>query len=123
MLLAIQYVDKILQKSSHTLQKDILQLIGIASIILAVKVNENVIISMELGLLECDIQYTLDMLLNAEKAILIHNEFKVNEPTPIDFIQFLLHASNPEFDFGQMITDSLRYAFIGLLGMFLYTFV
>jgi hypothetical protein len=49
----------------------------------------------------------------------MHNEFKVNEPTPIDFLQFFLYASNPEFDFTKIIADSLSFAYIGLIGKYL----
>ena len=80
------------------------------------KVNENMEMAMSIGVQECDYPYTVDMIVNAEKAILVHMEFKINQPTPYDFLQFFLYSSNKTFDFSSIIQQSLAFAYMGIIG-------
>lgn len=63
-----------------------LQLVGIASVILAVKINEDRILSLQQGALECNMNYTPAMIEKTERSMLLHLEFQTNLPTPMDFL-------------------------------------
>jgi hypothetical protein len=73
-----------------------LQLIGIAAIILAVKMNENKTFPFELGAQECNNIYTPEMIEITERTMLAMLKFKMDIPTVIDFLQFFLFLTIKE---------------------------
>jgi hypothetical protein len=68
--------------------------------------------------MECGGVYTPEMIEKIEKSILYLLQFRMNIPTPIDFIQYFLVLSNKECDFSDMILECRSYAYVSLLGKF-----
>ena len=114
---AIYYVDLFLAKIA-TVEDCTLQLIGMASIIMAVKINEDRYLSFHQGVYECNMIYTPEMIEKTEKTLLLLLEFKTNVPTPVDFIYYLLYLSNQTFDFSNLIHECTCYAYVCLIGTF-----
>lgn len=56
------------------------------------------------------------MIEKIEKSMLFLLDFRTNIPTPIEFIQYFLYLSNPDFDFSNMIFESRTYAYVSLIG-------
>jgi len=56
------------------------------------------------------------MIQRVERALILLLNFRMNIPTPVDFIQYFLYLSNPAFDFSTMISESLPYAYVALIG-------
>lgn len=73
-----------------------LQLVGIASLILAVKMNEDKVFPLEMGAQECNNIYTAEMIEITERTILALMKFKLDVPTVLDFIQFFLYLTISE---------------------------
>jgi len=99
---AIYFTDSFLRKNNRV-EVCTLQLIGIAAIILAVKINEDRILSLQQGEFECNNNYSTEMIEKTERTMLLLLEFQTNLPTPMDFLQFLLYTSNQNFDFSPII--------------------
>jgi hypothetical protein len=122
---AISFTDHYL-KNHPRVEVCTLQLVGISSVILSVKLNEDRYMSMEQGAMECGGCYTTEMIEKIEKSILYLLQFRTNIPTPIDFIQYFLILSNKEVDFSDMILECRSYAYVSLLGKYstlLYSFL
>ena len=112
---AILYVDTFL-KRNRKVEACTLRLVGIAAIIIAVKMNEDKLLSMRQASHECDSLYDVDMLQKTEKIILVQLDFKLNLPTPLDFLQFFLYVSDSSFDFSEIISECMNFAYVGLMG-------
>jgi hypothetical protein len=52
-----------------------LQLVGIAAVILAVKINEDRLLSLQQGEFECNNNYSAAMIEKTERTLLLHLEF------------------------------------------------
>ena len=89
---------------------------GIASILVAVKLNEDRLLSIEQCAKECNGDYTHDMIIKTERILLVHLNFKVNISTALDFAQFFLYLSDPAFDFTDIINDSVNIMYIAMMG-------
>lgn len=62
-----------------------MRLIGITAIFLAVKINEDRLLSVEQCVKECNSDYSADMIVKTEKILLLTLNFKTNLPTALDF--------------------------------------
>lgn len=82
---AIIYLDIFLRKNKKV-EFVTLKLVAISCIIIAVKMNEDKLLSMSQGAQECDFIYDPEMIQKTEKIVLITLDFKLNLPTPLDFI-------------------------------------
>jgi hypothetical protein len=82
---AINFIDQFLRKVEGV-EDSTLQLIGISSIILAVKLNEDRYLTFMQGANECGNFYSTEMIEKTEKHILCQLEFQTNLPTTIEFI-------------------------------------
>ena len=82
---AISLVDLFLMKYSGV-EIEVLQLVGISALFIAVKGNEDRILSIAQCESECDGQYSIEQLQNFERGMLTLLEWKVNIPTPMDFL-------------------------------------
>ena len=99
---AILFVDMFLRKNNKV-ERCTLKLIGIAAILVAVKLNEDRLLSVRQAAAECNGDYDEDMIIKTERIILVQLDFKINVPTPMDFIQFFLYLSDSSFDFNDII--------------------
>lgn len=93
-----------------------MKLVGMASILVAVKLNEDKLLSIEQCVKECNGDYTHDMIIKTERILLVLLNFRMNISTAIDFVQFYLHLSDPSFDFTEIISDSLSFIYISMMG-------
>lgn len=66
--------------------------------------------------MECDNNYTPKMIEPIEKLILLKMEFKTNDPTPMDFLQYFLYLSNETFDFSGIIEEAKCYSYVAIIG-------
>ena len=66
---AIYFVDQFLRKNDKV-EECTIQLVGIAAIILAVKINEDKLLSLMQGSMECGGVYTPQMIEKTEKTML-----------------------------------------------------
>jgi hypothetical protein len=71
---AIYFIDQFLRRNNKV-EVCTLQLIGIAAIVLAVKINEDRLLSLEQAAYECNMNYTPQMIVKAESSMLLHLEF------------------------------------------------
>ena len=78
---------------------------------LAVKLNEQVNLSLQQAVDECKGVYTKQAIEKCEKMILSLLEWRVNIPTPFEFASYFLYLANNEFDFESILIDS---AFVSL---------
>ena len=117
----MKYVDLFLLKVPGV-GIEAFQLVGIAALFMSIKLNERCILSLEQCAMECNYIYQPAQIEKCEMAILhLALEWKVDTPTPHDFIQYFLYIANSGFDFGNIINDILRFTYIGLLGKFKYS--
>jgi len=63
-----------------------MKLVGIASILVAVKLNEDKLLSIEQCVKECNSDYTHDMIIKTERILLVLLNFRMNISTSIDFV-------------------------------------
>jgi hypothetical protein len=112
---AIHYIDQFMRKNSHV-EECTLRLIGMAAIIIAAKVNENVLLNLDAGERECNYEYDMSMIAKTERMMLLLLNFHTDLPTVIDFLQLFLYLSQPNFDFSELIIECLSLAYFSLLG-------
>ena len=111
------FVDLFLRKNAKV-EQCTLKLIGIASILVAVKINEDKLLSIEQCVKECNGDYSHEMIVKSERVLLVLLNFKMNLSTAIDFVQFFLYLSDPNFDFSEIINDCLSFVYISMMGKF-----
>ncbi len=114
-MLAILYVDQFFRKNNRV-EYVTLRLIGIAAIILAVKLQEEHFLSVDQGVLECNGDFNNIMIQKTERMLLLVLDFKTCLPTPIEFTQFLLYLSAPTFDFKDLISECINFIYLSMLG-------
>jgi Cyclin, N-terminal domain len=112
---AIAYVDTFLRLNSKV-EECTLRLIGITAIFLAVKINEDRLLSVDQCVRECNSDYSADLIIKTEKILLLNLNFKTNLPTSLDFAQFFLYLSDENFDFGDLVNESMSFIYVALLG-------
>ena len=112
---AILYVDLFLRKNNRV-EVCTLKLIGIAAILIAVKINEDRMLSVEQCSKECNFDYTQQMIVKTERIMIMLLDFKTNLPTCMDFLQFLLYLSDQTFDFGEIINECLSFIYVSMMG-------
>ena len=112
---AIIYVDLFLRKNKRV-EECTLRLIGIAAIFVAVKINEDRLLSVDQCVRECNCDYTSEMIKKTERMLLILLNFKTNLPTSMDFVQFFLYLSDDTFEFTDLINECLSFIYVSLMG-------
>jgi hypothetical protein len=110
-------VDLFLRKSSKV-EQCTLKLVGIAAILVAVKINEDKLLSIDQCVKECNGDYSPDMIVKTERILLVLLDFRMNLSTAIDFVQFFLYLSDPTFDFSEIVSDSLSFIYISMMGKY-----
>lgn len=50
--------------------------------------------------------------------MLVLLDFKMNIPTPMDFMQFFLYLCDANFDFSEIIQESLSFIYVSLMGKY-----
>lgn len=91
---------------------------AIAATILAVKINEDKLLSFEQGAMECGGVYTPAMIEKTEMTMLQLIQFQTNFPTAMDFLQYLLYLSNQSYNFNEVIHECLSFVYVSLIGNF-----
>lgn len=103
-LLAMKLFDKFLSINEFV-QQEMFFLIAGTCLGLAVKMNENCILDFEdtINLIkkECQIEYTVDMFIQAEFQIFKSFDFNLNIPTAIELLLQVIFLESPETTFGQ----------------------
>jgi hypothetical protein len=56
------------------------------------------------------------MILKTERILLVQLDFKMNIPTPMDFLQFFLYLSDSTFDFTEIINECLSFVYVSMMG-------
>lgn len=112
---AILFTDQFMRKSDKVEQVT-LKLVGIASILVSVKLNEDRMLSVMQCIKDCNGDYSQEMIIKTEKLLLIYLNFKMNVPTAFDFVQFFLYLSDPKFEFSEIINESLSFIYVSLMG-------
>ena len=112
---AILFLDHFMRKSDRV-EYCTLRLIAIASVLVAVKLNEDRLLSVHQCVKECNNDYSAEMIVKTEKLLLVYLNFKMNYPTAIDFVQFFLYLSDPKFEFTELINESLSFIYVSLMG-------
>jgi hypothetical protein len=112
---AIYFADHFILNNSKV-EVCTLQLIGIAAILVAVKINEDRLLTFQQAVMECANGFTIEMIEKTERIMLLQLEFQTNVPTPMDFIQFFLCISNPNFSFNDIIQEAKNYSYVALIG-------
>ena len=114
---SILFLDYFMRKSDRV-EYCTLRLIAIASILVAVKLNEDRLLSVNQCVKECNNDYTSEMIIKTERLLLVYLNFKINFPTAIDFVQFFLYLSDPKFEFNDIINESLSFIYVSLMGKY-----
>lgn len=109
------FVDLFLRKNSRV-EQCTLKLIGMASILVAVKINEDRLLSIDQCVKECNGDYSHEMIIKTERILLVLLDFRMNISTAIDFVQFFLYLSDPKFDFSEIINECLSFIYISMMG-------
>ena len=112
---AIAYVDTFL-RLNQKVEECTLRLVGVSAIFLAVKINEDRLLSVDQCVRECNNDYSAEMIIKTEKILLLNLNFKTNLPTALDFAQFFLYLSHETFDFSDLVNESLSFIYVALLG-------
>ena len=110
-------MDLFLRKSAKV-EQCTLKLVGIAAILVAVKLNEDRVLSIDQCVRECDSLFDELMIVKTERILLVLLDFRMNLTTAMDFVQFFLHLSDPAFDFQDIINDCLSFIYISLMGKY-----
>jgi hypothetical protein len=111
------YLDHFMRRSDRV-EYCTLRLIAIAGVLVAVKLNEDRLLSVSQCVKECNNDYTPDMIIKTERLLLVYLNFKMNYPTSIDFVQFFLYLSDPKFEFNEIINESLSFIYVSLMGKY-----
>lgn len=114
---SILFLDYFMRKSDRV-EYCTLRLIAMASILVAVKLNEDRLLSVSQCVKECNNDYTSEMIIKTERLLLVYLNFKINFPTAIDFVQFFLYLSDPKFEFNDIINESLSFIYVSLMGKY-----
>jgi hypothetical protein len=78
--------------------------------------NEDRLLNLEQGVIECQGEYSIDMIAKTERMMLLLLDFMTNLPTPLDFIQYFLYLSHSTFDFSVFINECLSLVYFSLIG-------
>ena len=108
-------MDEFLKKNNRV-EQCTLKLVGIAAVVIAVKVNEDKLLSMASAAYECQGEYDVDMIIKTERIILALLDFKVDLPTAFDFISFFLYITDATFDFSDVIEECLNFIYVSMIG-------
>lgn len=93
--MAIIYMDKYMVENKNvTIQ--IYQLVGIVSLMLAVKMHEDVVLTQQQGNYECGNTYNQEMIAMVEQDMIKKLGFNLNYTTSLDFIMQILFLDNHE---------------------------
>jgi hypothetical protein len=114
---AIYFADHFILNNSRV-EVCTLQLIGVAAILIGVKINEDRLLTFQQAVMECANAFTIEMIEKTERIMLLQLEFQTNIPTPIDFIQYFLCMANPSFNFNDIIQEAKNYSYVALIGIF-----
>lgn len=92
-LLAIEYMDNYLL---HTLNAkiEIYQLVGIVALMLAVKMQEDVVLTQEQANMECKFLYSVQMMQMVELDMIKKLSYNLNLPTSLDILLQLLYLDD-----------------------------
>ena len=78
--------------------------------------NEDKLLSIGQASVECSCDYEIEMIQKTEWVMLVLLDFKMNLPTPMDFLQFLLYMTDSSFDFSEIINECLSSIYVCLMG-------
>jgi hypothetical protein len=93
--MAIIYMDKyMIENKNVTIQ--IYQLVGIVSLMLAVKMHEDVVLTQQQGNYECGNTYSIEMIAMVEQDMVKKLGFNLNYTTSLEFIMQILFLDNHE---------------------------
>lgn len=109
------YLDHFLSKSDRV-EDCLLRLIAVAAVLVAVKLNEDRLLSLQQCAKDCNFEYSPEMIIKTERLLLVYLNFKMDYPTAIDFAQYFLYLSDPRFEFSEIINESLSFIYVSLMG-------
>lgn len=78
------YLDQFMAKNDRV-EHCTLRLIAVAAVLVAVKLNEDRLLSVQQCVKECNFDYTPEMVIKTERLLMMNLNFKLNYPTAIDF--------------------------------------
>ena len=56
------------------------------------------------------------MIIKTERIMLVLLDFKMNIPTPLDFVQLFLYLSDQSYDFTEIIQETMSLIYVSLMG-------
>ena len=87
------YIDQY-HRQTPNVQIEVYQLIGIVALMLAVKMQEDVVLTHEQAHIECQQQFATEMMEMVERDMLTKFDYSLNTPTSLDLVLQLLYLDD-----------------------------
>jgi len=112
---AIAYVDHFVHKQPG-IQKEYLQVVAVVAIIVAVKLNEQVLLSLEQGVVECDNSVNVEWISNLEKLMLSSLWDVIGGASALDYLHLLLQIPFLDNDLSSLQEKCTYLIYLCLFG-------